>query len=1084
MRISFTHGPITYQEAAGQPTYLQAGPPGFISLVVAPHPFEAAIAHGPADYHVVVSETVTHAWGPLTVGVTNHLYIRIDPMTAGVTYGISLLEPVTGAIPPASPANDQHWFDTGARLMKRWNAGRASWDPVIHLFVGRVVNGSSTNIVAAAHGTTVGLAVPSTPGYILLDEVGRPIRASSSIGEFITTQTRARAQTTSGGSGVAISPGDNLIPVQAGENIPAFSAVYISADGSARLASGAPAEVNSKVPVGIVRDALYATQVGVIIQSGEVASDGWSWPTPGAALYIDSTGQLTTTRPAGLLAHRIGFVKDEHTIIVAIDAETQPPSASIVENTILFTPTAPIHVSESVTGGDRYITHSITAATSSASGAMTAAHVAQLDAATAGLVSANAAINVLTTSKSNVGHTHDMTQVDGLTVALDNLTNSLNLKADKVIGATSGHLASLTSSGNLADSGFAGTDFASAIHFHSIGDVSGLSSALAARANRAHLNQINEIFVSVDRSGPSDVPTGAALTTVLNGYVLKTGDTMSGQLNLSLAPIDPLHATNKQYVDAGLSIKAPISHVHPISGVTGLQAALDGKSDIGHTHTIADTTGLQVALDGKANVGHGHAIADITNLQFTLDGKANVGHGHAIADITNLQTALDGKAPVVHNHTLTSLIDVNTTGLNVGNTLVWDGTVWIPGSGGGGGGASAPANEIVVGTGPSISSSSVFRYFTSTNSLHVNVPTVQNESAEVILRSGDNLGGFGHSELLLTTSPSGAASNVFLKAGAGLGSADGGGITISAGNSADGGLGGTVAISAGNSPSFTGGDVFVSAGSGAIRGIINLSARDIIFELGGTEKARLSANGELMLQGNAGTNGQVLTSSGAGSPPYWADAASGPAVKSWGQLGSPTIIPRVADLILWRNFAFPVDNIQTVPDLFWPVPDGLPNTTFSAILPNLDPGSEDTGTTVLNVGDNGIYLIAIRCRVNILYADPGDEVDGFIRIACHQVASDAAENDTGNRLIGYVDIKDDFTPAQRAAGLATIGGGAQFQVDVNAVWQAGLYISTLRFIVSNFITDKPGSVGPAIVSIGDARVRITRLAPAGYPMPM
>jgi len=52
---------------------------------------------------------------------------------------------------------------------------------------------------------------------------------------------------------------------------------------------------------------------------------------------------------------------------------------------------------------------------------------------------------------------------------------------------------------------------------------------------------------------------------------------------------------------------AAASHVHAISGVTGLQAALDGKSATGHGHAIADITGLQTALDGKSATSHTHA---------------------------------------------------------------------------------------------------------------------------------------------------------------------------------------------------------------------------------------------------------------------------------------------------------------------------------------------------------------------------------------------------------------------------------------------------------------------------------------------
>lgn len=1085
MRLSFTHGPIAYQEAAGQPTYLQANG-GHISLVVAPRSFEGAIAHGDADYHVVISSTVPTAWGPVTVGQTNYLFIGLDPMTAGVVYGTSLLEPVTGAIPPASPSHDQHWFDTTTRTMRVWNASRAAWSPVIRLFVGRVVNGNTSQIIAAARGTTVGVSTPSTPGYVLLDEVGRPIRSASPLGSFITTQTRARAQTTSGGAGVAVSPGDNLIPVRAGENLAAFSAVYLHSDGSARLASGNPAEVNVKVPIGLVRDALYTNQVGVLVQSGELASDSWSWPIPGAPLYVDAVGQLTTTRPQGLLAHRVGFVKDERSIIVAFDAETQPPAADIVEATIYFTPEAPLQVSEQVLSGERFITHTITPASSVASGAMTAAHVTQLDAATAGLVNANTAINNLTTSKANVGHTHDMTQVDGLTTALDQLTIDLTSKADKVSGATAGNFAGLTAGGNLQDSGFKGADFAPLVHFHTIGDVSGLVAALNGKAARAHLNSINEIFVSVDRSGGSDVPTGASLSTVLDGYVLKAGDTMIGALSLPLAPSDPLHAANKVYVDGGLATKSSLLHGHSISGITGLQAALDGKTDIGHVHGISDTVGLQAALDGKSDTGHTHTISNVTNLQFTLDGKSDVGHAHAIADVTNLQFTLDGKAALVHNHALSSLSDVNTTGLMVGDTLAWDGTEWVPGSEGGGsegGGSAAPLNEIVFGTGSGVDSNANFTYYTNTNSLYVNVPTVLNEDAEIILRSGDNLSGFGHSEILMSTALSGAASTIYLKAGAGAAGADGGGVNIKAGAAAGGGMGGTVTVIAGNSPGGTGGDAYLSAGTGTTRGQVVLQGGEILFEVMGTEFVRFSNSNELLLQGSAGTAGQMLTSAGTAAAPYWSNVPA-PAVRSWGQLNTATVIPRVADLALWKDFALPVDNVMTAPGGLWPHPDILINTTFLSQAPVLTLGLEDPGFTNIDVNDNGMYLVAVRARVIIEYANASDEIDGFVRISCHQVSSDAAENGSGNRLIGYIDVHDHFTPAQRAAGLAAIDGGVQFQVDVNAVWEAGLYYSDLHFKVANYVTDKVGSVGPAVVSIKDARVRVTRLVEAGYPAPV
>ena len=96
--------------------------------------------------------------------------------------------------------------------------------------------------------------------------------------------------------------------------------------------------------------------------------------------------------------------------------------------------------------------------------------------------------------------------------------------------------------------------------------------------------------------------------------------------------------------------QAADGHTHQLSGVAGLEAALDDKAGVIHTHLIADVTGLQSALNGKASSTHAHAISDVTNLQTSLDGKAASVHNHAISDVTGLQTSLDGKAASSHTH--------------------------------------------------------------------------------------------------------------------------------------------------------------------------------------------------------------------------------------------------------------------------------------------------------------------------------------------------------------------------------------------------------------------------------------------------
>ena len=53
---------------------------------------------------------------------------------------------------------------------------------------------------------------------------------------------------------------------------------------------------------------------------------------------------------------------------------------------------------------------------------------------------------------------------------------------------------------------------------------------------------------------------------------------------------------------------AAASHSHEISGVNGLQEALNEKAPAEHSHAIADVTGLQAALNGKVPYYNGQVI--------------------------------------------------------------------------------------------------------------------------------------------------------------------------------------------------------------------------------------------------------------------------------------------------------------------------------------------------------------------------------------------------------------------------------------------------------------------------------------------
>lgn len=211
--------------------------------------------------------------------------------------------------------------------------------------------------------------------------------------------------------------------------------------------------------------------------------------------------------------------------------------------------------------------------------------------------------------------------------------------------------------------------------------------------------------------GKGDDGGGNATTIVplagSGGFVARVGSqTIGGAKTFSIVPKSSQDASGstdlvrKSQFDAGLAGKAPATHGHAISEVSGLHTALDGKADDSHNHGIGDVTGLQSALSAKAPVNSPNLtgsptaptatggtnttqLATTAFVQTALagfgagnmlksaydadnDGKvdaaeaadsvpwagvtgkpstfAPAAHSHAISQITGLQAALDGKA--------------------------------------------------------------------------------------------------------------------------------------------------------------------------------------------------------------------------------------------------------------------------------------------------------------------------------------------------------------------------------------------------------------------------------------------------------
>ena len=117
----------------------------------------------------------------------------------------------------------------------------------------------------------------------------------------------------------------------------------------------------------------------------------------------------------------------------------------------------------------------------------------------------------------------------------------------------------------------------------------------------------------------------------------------------------------------------PSAHSHPISQVTGLQAALDGKAATSHTHSTTQITGLDDALESKLNqsqvdarvqVGVDALVASAPGTLDTLNElAAALGNDPNFA--TTVTNQIAGKANATHTHVATDISDSTTTGRSV-----------------------------------------------------------------------------------------------------------------------------------------------------------------------------------------------------------------------------------------------------------------------------------------------------------------------------------------------------------------------------------------------------------------------------------
>lgn len=599
MRLPFRQGIVDAQKnGLGNPQFiLPSSTAGYLQLSATLSPTTFTAAHGSSDYLFTFNQNVDPAWGPVVPGVNNHLYWDINVQTAAVTFGITTLEPVAALHAPSTPELDQHWFDLGTTTMKVWNGSK--WQTKIRVFAGTIPNGNlSSNQLSWCNQLYVPwvlasqLQVESNPGYILTNIFGQPLYLSGTSFEFLTVQTPVRVATTVGTSGVLSQPANTTFPVKAAENIPAMSLVYFNGENTIGLASGNPAISPPKLPIGIVQHELMAGEMGMLHQSGEISFDGWDWSQHiGKPLYCGDYGTIVTYRPNGLLAYRIGFVKNRNTILFQVDAETLPQVYQAGPSDVVVNGVSPLE-SELTTNaqGERVWTLSAPDADASNVGWMTPTQVLQIDDHEQRLQTAETDIS----ERAMLAHTHSVSDVASLQDALD-------VKA-----------ALIHTHDQYALVDHAHTQYAPIEHQHFITDVQGLQTALDGKLGAVAGTLGN--FTSIGPNG-AVVDSGTSITSLSTTF-------------------------------------AYANHTQSIQTINGLENALAGKSPTGHTHTLNSLTDITATAPNSIIVYDGSqwrvveggmlvasqpiksAPLNVINVDTTSISVGSAAHHHAYIRLT------------------------------------------------------------------------------------------------------------------------------------------------------------------------------------------------------------------------------------------------------------------------------------------------------------------------------------------------------------------------------------------------------------------------------------------------------------------
>lgn len=567
----------------------------YVSLDASQSPLYLTIAHGGSDYLVKFDSLVDGAWGPIPQAQDSVLYVEIDTMSGDVVFGIADHEPLILPSEPDQAPPGKMWFDLSRTVMRVRSPDGTRWADRPRCIIGKVTNGSMNQITARGFGSAVGLNVPSYPGYILFDIAARPLRTPS--GEFLTSETNIRMKTSSTHSASLISPVSSFVPVRAAELIPAMSLVYLSGQDRISLASSSAEFSLERSPIGIVQQTTGPNEDTIMALSGEIAWPNWSWPADsyGKALYCGLGGELTTERPKTVQVFRVGRIKNSNTILFAIDSETETQVVSTAK--LIVEGTAPIVVQPRTTAlGENVALVSMPEADAQTAGYISPEVFAHFETAAEHADTAFQALTQFNESKADVGHSHHVADIDGLTAAIADIVQTVDTSLKPVLGAVQDNFATFGDNGLIKDSGINAISFAQTGHHHTIADIDDLQ----------------------------DVVNGFAAADHIHGYLDING-----------------------LVDA-LDERAYAQHTHAQMNIVGLVPALEERALKTHVHAITEIDGIADALALKLDINNTEPFVSVDDYNPASKKYVDDSVASVTSAATTVTTAVDSLMTVIN----------------------------------------------------------------------------------------------------------------------------------------------------------------------------------------------------------------------------------------------------------------------------------------------------------------------------------------------------------------------------------------------------------------------------------------------------